>query len=182
MLRFALVLSALLIASLACNFPGFAPPATATLPPPGTPTATFAPIGGGDGPTATAVIVQPSSTPTAVLTGTPTETPTLPPTPTQKPLPRPTATSAGPLVITNVLLAGVERDATRPNGAIAKIKIEFSGGKPPYTFYDDNVLQAGNPLSALTACGGTLVHTARVDSADGQTASRQYYFSPINCP
>jgi hypothetical protein len=109
------------------------------------------------------------------VTATPAETET--PTPTPE-----TPTAQTPLTITNVLLVGVERDPSRPNGAIAKIQIEFTGGQGPFKFFDENIEQEHNPVDALTACGATLVHTVRVDSADGQTDSQAYYFSPVNCP
>ncbi|MBI3244843.1 MAG: hypothetical protein HYZ49_21400 [Chloroflexi bacterium] len=178
----------LLLAALACNFPGFGPQPTATPRPTSTPTATFAPIGGGPATAtpnaslpATATPTQPdlsvtaSPTPTALITDTPTPTAT-------RPVVFATATPLPPLNITNIFLEQVIKDDTRPNGAIAKIKIEFSGGKPPFTFYDEGLKQKGNPVDALTSCGATLVHTVRVDSADGQTDSQAYYFSPITCP
>ncbi len=87
-----------------------------------------------------------------------------------------------PLRITNITLVQVEPDAARPpNGAVAFVRIEFTGGLPPYTFYDEGK-KFDNPIQANTECGGTVIHTARVDSADGQTASQAYYFSPIICP
>lgn len=108
----------------------------------------------------------PSPTPLAL-------TPT--PNPTSTPIPE-------SLRILSISLANVARDSSRPNGAIAFVQISFTGGAPPYAFYDDNILQSGNPMRALTECNGTLIHTARVDSADGQTATQTYYFSPIVCP
>lgn len=177
-------------AALACNFPGFGSQPVPTLRPTATATTTFAPISGGPATAtpnstlpATATPTQfniteaasPSATPTGVLTDTPTATAT------QHPFIA-TSTPQGPLTITNLFVEQVIRDDTRPNGAIAKIRIEFTGGKPPFTFYDEGLKQKGNPIEALTSCGATLVHTARVDSADGQTDSQAYYFSPITCP
>ena len=178
----------LLFAALACNFPGFGPAPAATPRPTSTLTATFAPIGGDPAtatpnsplpatPTQFNIAETASPTPTGLITNTPTATPTA----TQRPFIA-SSTPQGPLTITNIYLEQVLRDDTRPNGAIAKIKIEFSGGKPPYTFYDEGLKQKGNPVDALTSCGATLVHTVRVDSADGQTDSQAYYFSPIICP
>lgn len=86
------------------------------------------------------------------------------------------------LQIINISLAGVEHDSTRPNGAIAFVHISFTGGAAPYTFYDDNSPQPANPMHVLTECNGTLIHTARVESGDGQAATQTYYFSPIVCP
>ena len=179
-------------AALACNFPGFGPRPASTPRATATATATFAPIGGGPASAtpnstlpATATPTQfniteaasPSATPTGVLTEAPSPTATA----TQRPFIA-TATPRGPLTITNLFVEQVIRDDTRPNGAIAKIRIEFTGGRPPFTFYDEGLKQKGNPIEALTSCGATLVHTARVDSADGQTDSQAYYFSPITCP
>lgn len=168
----------LLAAILACNFPGFGP---SPLRPTATPTSTFVPIGGGNGtpgrpPTQTLPpLIDITLRPSEAMTATPAETDT--PTPSPEP---PTAET--PLNITNVLLVGVERDPSRSNGAIAKIRIEFTGGQAPFKFYDENIEQQDNPVDALTSCGATLVHTVRVDSADGQTDSQAYYFSPVNCP
>ncbi len=182
----------LLFAALACNFPGFGPQPAPTLRPTATATATFAPIGSGPASAtpnstlpATATPTQfnmteaasPSATPTGILTGTPSPTAAA----TQRPFIA-TSTPRGPLTITNLFVEQVIRDEARPNGAIAKIRIEFTGGRPPFTFYDEGLKQKGNPIEALTSCGATLVHTARVDSADGQTDSQAYYFSPITCP
>ena len=175
----------LFVAALACNFPGFGPPSAATPRPTSTLTATFAPLGGQDTatpnitpsatPTQFNIAETASPTPTGVMTDTPTATAT-------RPIVFVTSTPQSPLNIVNIYLEQVIKDDTRPNGAIAKIKIEFSGGKPPYTFYDEGLKQKGNPVDALTSCGATLVHTVRVDSADGQTDSQAYYFSPIICP
>ncbi len=168
-------------AALACNFPGLAAPPTRTPLPSITPSGTAVPLNNAQ-PTASAT--PPASpapvTPTPGHTPTPTSTSKLPPTPTQRPVVVPNA--GGPLNITNVPLVSVQRDPSRTNGAIAKIKIEFTGGRSPYTYYEEGVRQRGNPVNALTACGATLVHTVRVDSADGQTDSQSYYFDPIVCP
>ncbi|MBI3241324.1 MAG: LysM peptidoglycan-binding domain-containing protein [Chloroflexi bacterium] len=111
--------------------------------------------------------------PTSTPTPTPTETATL--TPTETPIPE-------KLAITNVVLENVERDESRTNGAIAIIRVEFSGGLPPYAISDEGIIQAGSPMRIPAECDGTLIHTARVDSADGQIAVKSYYFSPITCP
>ena len=180
----------LLFAALACNFPGFGPRPTPTLRPTATATATFAPIGSGPAsatpnstllPTPTQFNITESASPSATPTGVLTDTPSPTATATQRPFIA-TSTPRGPLTITNLFVEQVIRDDTRPNGAIAKIRIEFTGGRPPFTFYDEGLKQKGNPIDALTSCGATLVHTARVDSADGQTDSQAYYFSPITCP
>ena len=66
--------------------------------------------------------------------------------------------------------------------SIRKLKYTFTGGLAPYKFFDEGIPQLDNPVQALTECGGTLIHTVRVESADGQGASQTYYFSPIVCP
>jgi LysM repeat protein len=107
------------------------------------------------------------------------------PTPTETPLPSdtpPPTPIPDTLRIIDVILVNVVRDASRPNGAIASVQIVFSGGAPPYRFYDENVPQPDNPVQALTECDAALIHTVRVDSADGQTVSQKYFFSPIICP
>lgn len=111
--------------------------------------------------------------PPRAATASPTET--AQPTATKTPTP-------AALVITNVSLDHVVRDVSRPNGAVAFIRVELTGGLRPYTFFDEGIKQPDNPVQALTECGGTLIHTVRVDSADGQSASKSYYFSPIVCP
>jgi LysM repeat protein len=109
------------------------------------------------------------------------------------PVAQPTATLAptliatvtpvpAPLRITAVTLVNVVRDLARPNGAVAYVRVAFTGGLAPYKFYDEGIPQLDNPVQALTECGGTLIHTVRVESADGQSASQVYYFSPIVCP
>jgi murein DD-endopeptidase MepM/ murein hydrolase activator NlpD len=103
--------------------------------------------------------------------------------------PSPTATTVptdtpvpSPLHVNGVTLVSVQADSSRPNGAIATIYINVSGGNAPYTFYNDGAPQAGNPFPVLTECGGALLHTLRVLSGDGQTVDYPYYYSPVNCP
>ncbi len=97
-------------------------------------------------------------------------------------LPTATATPvADPLRVNGVTLVSVQTDSSRPNGAIATLYVNVSGGAAPYTIYNDNAPQAGNPFTVLTECGGTLLHTLRVLSTDGQTVEYPYYYSPVNC-
>nr|MBI2904780.1 LysM peptidoglycan-binding domain-containing protein [Chloroflexota bacterium] len=105
----------------------------------------------------------------ATATAAPTLTATITPVP-------------APLRITAVTLVNVVRDLARPNGAVAYVRVTFTGGLAPYKFFDEGIPQLDNPVQALTECGGTLIHTVRVESADGQGASQTYYFSPIACP
>lgn len=87
-----------------------------------------------------------------------------------------------PLQINGISLIQVQVDASRPNGAIATLFIDFTGGAAPYTVYNDNQPQAGNPFPVLTECGGTILHTLRVLSGDGQSVEYPYYYSPVTCP
>ncbi|MBM4424912.1 MAG: LysM peptidoglycan-binding domain-containing protein [Chloroflexi bacterium] len=109
----------------------------------------------------------PSPTPTETQTPTQTFTPT--------PIPE-------PLIITGIFLSHVEPDPSRPSGAIAFIRIEFTGGASPHTFYDESTPQSGNPIQVITECGSNIVRSARVDSADGQSVSQNYFIGPLACP
>jgi hypothetical protein len=159
----------------ACSMILTQPPPTRTPRPTVTPTLGVTPTGVLFFPS-TAVLDFPD--PTAVeagptlLAGNPTLTPRL----TARP-------AAGqPLAITNVLLVKVERDPARANGALASLQVVYSGGRAPYRIHHDETLQAQNPFRVLTDCNGTLVHTIRLTSGDGQVVRKQYYLSPIECP
>lgn len=106
-------------------------------------------------------------------TATPTATETVIPSPT--PIPE-------PLQILSIQLLNADLDPSRPNGAIGYVRVDITGGIAPYTIYNDDVPQASNPMGIQTECNGTMVHSVRVVSADGQTATDGYYFSPVNCP
>ena len=106
-----------------------------------------------------------SATSPAISTSTPTATPV-----------------SQPLAINGITLVSVQVDASRPNGAIATLFINFSGGAAPYTIYNDDAPQTGNPFPVLTDCGGALLHTLRVLSADGQSVDYPYSYAPVNCP
>jgi hypothetical protein len=140
---------------------------SATPGPPGTPGPSETPLGAG------------LTTGTGTATGTGTPTPTATPTATA---PAATATSAGgTLVITDVQLLSVRRDATRDNGAIATVQVFFTGGRGPYRFFDEGAAKPGNPFEVATTCGASLVHTASVHDSQGQTAGKAY-FANILCP
>ena len=151
---------------------------SATTPPVSTPTLTTAP------PTA-AVTATPSaaSTRPAILQSTAarTSTHTRSPAPALTPTQAPTQSSPH-LQITHITLLGITRDSLRPNGAIATVRLEHTGGVPPYNFYDNDILQVGNPFRILTHCGGALIHTIRITSADNQTDSQTFALSPVVCP
>jgi LysM repeat protein len=97
--------------------------------------------------------------------------------------PAPTATPIPlPLRLNGVTVTGVQADKSRPNGAIATVFVDFTGGAAPFTIYNDDVQAPGNPFAVLTDCDGTLIHTFKVISADGQSAQRTFYVGPIQCP
>ena len=89
--------------------------------------------------------------------------------------------STQPLTITNVLLVLVERDPAT-GGGLASIQVVYSGGRAPYIIYHDDIRQSTNPFKVPTTCNGTLVHTLRLTSGDGQSFTKKYYLSPITCP
>lgn len=178
--------------SLACNLPSLSPVRRFTPTPrltPGGLTSTHFPIPptetplGAFGPTRTQGPVQPTETPIGSFasTGTPTPTPTLTPTPTPTPTVLSGSPTAAALTITDVRVVAVRRDPSQPNGAIATVQVFFTGGRAPYTFADENQRKPGNRYETMTSCGASLVHTATLTSADGQSAS-QAYFANINCP
>lgn len=113
------------------------------------------------------VPILPSATPAATATPAPT--------PSATPIP-------APLQIDGISVYGIQVDPSRPNGAIVSLFVNFSGGAPPYTIYNDKALQLANPFPVLTDCGGTLLHTLRVLSADGQSAEKPFYYGPVTCP
>lgn len=170
----------------ACDMAGPPPTATRTPRPTITPARTSPPVaadtGAPDTPTA-----SPAPPATATLyvpvTGSspaPTVAASEPPTATQRVgAQRPTPQ---PLLITNVLILGVERDPLRDQGAIVSIQVVYSGGRAPYTIYHDDTEQKNNPFKVLSVCDGTLVHTIRLVSGDKQSVTKKYYFSPIVCP
>ena len=193
------VLCLFAIAGLACNLPTFAPvrrltptprpggssaPPDSTafpLPPLETPLGVFGPTRtpGPAVPTETALgVLGTPGTPTATPTGTSTATATPTQTETSGPSRTPTL---GPLTITNVAVIGVRRDSSQPNGAVATVQIFFTGGRGPFSFFDEGQSKPGNPFDVITTCGASLVHTATITSDDGQTAS-QPYFATVNCP
>jgi hypothetical protein len=190
----------LVVAALACNLPALSPVRRLTptprsggltpspggtafpVPPTETPLGVFGPTHtpGLVLPTETALrgAVSSPGTPTMTPTGTPTPTPTPTETETAGPSKTPTL---GPLTITNVSVVAVRRDASQPNGAVATVQVFFTGGRGPFSFFDEGQSKPGNPYEVVTTCGASLVHTATVTSQDGQTAS-QPYFAKVDCP
>jgi len=102
-----------------------------------------------------------------------------PPPATASPTQAPEA--AQPLVIQYVEAQSIRRDSAVPGGAIVTVRVDFSGGAAPFSFYDEGLPQPENPYDLASTCGGTLVHTARVESGDGQGATLAYLVS-VDCP
>jgi hypothetical protein len=176
-MRILLGLSLLIVASLACSIgggPAAAPTTTPTIVSPtqvqiAVPTA--APTVSGE------VLPTDTATPTATLTPTTVLTPThaskpRPATATKKPV------STGPLTI-NYEVVGI---ASGPdNQAVLTLKVIATGGAVSYTYYNDDQKQAGATFDVPGSCGHPFVHTIKVTSADGQTATRPYFIGGL-CP
>jgi len=184
-----MALSVLAISILACNaplqptptpsplLPTMTPHILPTLPPqetlPPTPTQWFPPTHTPVPPTpteATPTPIPPSATNTP-LQPTETPTPTLP-------------VSTGPLDFTRPerldrwqLLSDAEYEC--------EIVLEITGGAPPYTVHHDlNAFTTWETSPVLTFTArecGAIVHTIKVESADGQTAIHDYWIPPPWC-
>ena len=176
----SIALLLLVIAALACNAPetqeGIASPTPSPFTPPDEETPGEEPTG----PTE-----EPSPTPTETVIPTPTSTIT----PTTTPSPAPTATpepvSTGPLDF--VPPSWPESYQARPDGGMdVTLRIEISGGAPPFTIYHDETLMAEthdrNPSIVIEHGGcSAIVHTITVESADGQRVSDDYWIQPPWC-
>ncbi len=126
---------------------------------------------------------EPTNTP---VPPTPTSSapPTTPPptlTPTDEPSPTPPP-SEGPLDFPEpTQLDGYENVE---GGRRCLIVVRISGGAPPFQIQHDSFQDTSNEREYLLYFiegGCTIVHTIRVDSADGQSLSRQYYISSPWC-
>jgi len=185
---------ALVAGSLACNaptpapsqapFPTATPQALSTVPPQETalpePTDTpteETPMSDSPGATETATTeATPSATPTPqATTPTPTNTPTLPP-------------SEGPLDFDPP--TWIDSWEPLPDGRYkAVVIVHISGGAPPFTINHDHIETEDSPTSerdynlTLLASGcGAIVHNITVESADGQTASEDYWIGEEALP
>ena len=103
----------------------------------------------------------------------------------------------GPLSIVRVAFQYAIRDDTRPNGATAYIEVLFSGGQAPFTVVNDGVtvLTGGIPnrsqsnpnqywllFPVVSGCDAQFPAAATLQSADGQSASQQYFVGGVKCP
>jgi hypothetical protein len=172
----------LVLGLVACTAPAPTEPPT-TEPPTIEPVAT---------PEVQTVVVTRMITPTPEPTFTPatpivvtrvviaTDTP-VPPTDTPRPRPRATPTSAGPLDFTH-WLGGWSLISKAEDEYEYIIHIEVTGGSPPYVYHHD--LETFDiPDIPGRARGCTpLVHTIQVDSADGQSVRRDYWYPAPWCP
>ena len=180
MRRLILLIALLALPALACDLAAAPPPTplfrTATPRPPGY-TAPPQP-----GPSDTPLgIFGPSRTPDVFVTPTPDGSHTATPTETETGTPTLTPPPAQPLVVQWVEVAGIRRDASRPNGSLVSVRVVLLGGLPPFTFTDENQPMPGNPYEVPSACPATLTRTVRVLSADGQSATYPYYLT-ADCP
>ena len=190
-----LALGGLLLTTLACSLAGpeAAPPPVESAPSPtvGAPTVA-APAAQPSAvpptqvqveiPTAVPTVageVLPTDTATSTTTPTSTATATATPkpqqvtaTPTKKPA------SAGPLTVE---YQAVEIKRNPNNQAVMTLKVTARGGGGGYVYYHDDQKQAGATFDVLGSCGRPFVHTIKVTSADGQTATAQYFIAG-DCP
>lgn len=177
--RIAIAVLFLIVATLACNIPERQteePPPTVTPfvpqevdptdePPPSEPTESVDPTEGPPPPTNTS---EPAAT---------TEPP--PPTATTE------AVSAGPLEFP--MPTSAESVESLGNGKyMVTFMVRISGGAPPFTIIHQDVgtyVSSGReyPLSKEWGCGA-MTGNVRVESADGQTYSQDYYIPDNWCP
>ena len=187
--RYSLYLAFIgLVASiLACNAPSQATPTSQAPPPSATsyvPTASPPQETALPTPTGTLPEATPTSAPSATTETTPTSvSATAAPPPTATPTPTPPI-SAGPLDF--IRPAGLDHWENLPDGRYeCKIILQITGGAPPYTVHHDlDVFTTweSKPVIVFMAHGcGAMVHTIKVESADGQTVADDYWISPPWC-
>jgi hypothetical protein len=173
----ALAIVGLVVSILACNAPTATPPAPSPSVVPDTPTTSPTQAS----PEATPTPVPPATTEAAATeTTTPTET-ALPPETTPRPTP---PASTGPLDF--AVPARLDSWRSLPNGAQeATIILHITGGAPPYTIHHDlDVFTTweADPAIVFEAQGcSALVHTIIVESADGQSVTKEYYIPAPWC-
>jgi hypothetical protein len=127
----------------------------------------------------------PTTTPTSTATATPTETPTVTPTPTSTNTPRPptrvpTATHTpipGPLDFEHEL----KDFRFRADGGQwqATLVIKVTGGRPPYKYTLDEVIELPGPESQIEwNTGVAMVRSIQVIDANGTKVSKDFYEPP----
>ena len=128
---------------------------------------------------------DPSSDVTATPFQSPTPIPTITAIPSWDPF-----TSHGPLAILKIELDSSARDASRPNGAIAQLRMSYAGGAAPYRVSIGGEVVATGLVPArgawivfpvLTSCGGNIVSSVQLSSADNQTANFDVFIANIPC-
>jgi hypothetical protein len=146
------------------------PVPTATSQPPATSPPTSAPL-----PTDTP---EPTDTPPPEPTIAPTQMPTTTSEPTLTPLPRPPK-SEGPLDFKEP--TWIHEWTKLPDGNVkVVVKVEITGGAPPFTVYHDGALVGKTwERECLVeflklGCSGA-AHTITVESADGQSLTKDYW-------
>ncbi len=180
------VITGLATGSLACNMPtptphtspGPLPQETTSLPSPDVPveataTSTYVPL-------LTPETAAPSASPAASETA-------LPPTDTPLPTETPTATppvSTGPLDFDTPWRLDSWQDLGQGKYE-CRLVLKITGGAPPYTVHhdlDEFETWQTEPALVFDAHGcGALVHTIKVESADGQSVVHDYFISAPWC-
>jgi len=112
-----------------------------------------------------------------------TETP-VPPTETPRPQPRATPTSVGPLYFPEP--RGLDHWQFLPDGGVeCKIILHITGGVPPYIVHHDvdtfTTWETDPEIVFRAEACSLIVHTIKVESADGQTFSDDYAITPPWC-
>lgn len=177
--------AALVASILACNAPAFTPQApspTAALETPSAVPLQETPL---SSPTqATPEETPTTAPPTATPPATETPLPTEPSTPsTARPTPAPPV-STGPLDFPEP--ARLDNWRPLPDGRYeATIILHITGGAPPYTIHHDIdvfTTDQTDPPIVFEAIGcSALIHTIKVESADGQAAQHDYWIRPPWC-
>lgn len=175
-----------LLIVLACNFPGIAEPASTQTPIVYVTVLVATPTPSESAPTATNAAIEP--TPTDVLTATATITTTLTPTATATltaTVSRPTATvpPGPPLSFDDPPWEFVEwHPISETSDYEGIIRYHVIGGTPPYRsqLEDGSIFEELEVTFRWRLCE-PMPATARVWSADGQTASTGIWIWPVGC-
>ena len=104
----------------------------------------------------------------------------------------------GPPAIRAIEFDHAARDSSRAGGAIVTMRVEFTGGAAPYTLTSDGFLKGSGLTPAtraegttvvgtltfteLALCSGQMVHSVTLTSSGGQSATRDYFVSFVDCP